>query len=164
MLTHQPIHSSPLAESSRSSPVTPVITAQRRRSGYKASFPSVGPSNGNGSDFFGMTDEPQKVFLRERFKARCFERAKKDRERARRRVSGSRSSDGSISGGSSDGDAEMDSDGEGEDEDTVMQDEVRFHSLYHCILNLCCLVSFSFTRSANLLFTNGTTTPLAALS
>jgi hypothetical protein len=73
----------------------------------------------------GTTEEPQKAFLRERFKARCFERAKKDRERARRRVHGSRSSDGSASGGSSDGDAEMDSEGEEEDEDSMMQDEVR---------------------------------------
>jgi len=60
--------------------------------------------------------------LRERFKARCFERAKKDREVARRRVSSSRSSDGSVSGGSSD--AEMEFEDEEEDEDTAMQDEL----------------------------------------
>jgi len=118
--TYQPIHSSPLAESPRSSP---VISAQRRRSSYKAPFAPISLLNAKSNDLAGTTEDPQKAFLRERFKARCFERARKDRERTRRRVSDSRSSDGSFSGGSSDGDAEMDSEGEEEDED-VMQDEL----------------------------------------
>jgi len=79
-------------------------------------------------------EEPQKAFLRERFKARCFERAKKDREIARRRVSSSRSSDGSVSGGSSD--AEMEFEDEEEDEDTAMQDEVRVSLLARRIQNI----------------------------
>jgi hypothetical protein len=90
----------------------------------------------NENGLVASTEEPQKAFLRERFKARCFERAKKDRERARRRVSGSRSSDGSISGGSSDGDAEMESEGEEDDEDTVMQDEVRVFVASLCFRSL----------------------------
>ena len=129
--TYQPINSSPLAESPRSSP---ALSAQRRRSGYKSSFPSTRPFNANGNDFFSTVEEPQKAFLRERFKARCFERAKKDREIARRRVSSSRSSDGSVSGGSSD--AEMEFEDEEEDEDTAMQDEVRVSLLARRIQNI----------------------------
>lgn len=121
------MNSSPLAESPRSSPVT---AAQRRRSGYKPNFPPLGGLNLNTGmgRVSSSAEEPQKAFLRERFRARCFERAMKDRDRARRR---SRSSYGSVSGGSSDGDedAEMDTDGEEdpeiEDENVTMQDEVR---------------------------------------
>jgi hypothetical protein len=123
--TYQPMHSSPLAESPKSSP---VISAQRRKSSYKTGLPLISPFNVKTGNSNGTTEEPQKAFLRERFRARCFERAKKDREKAMRRVNSSRSSDGSASGGSSDGDAEMDSEGEEVDEDTMMQDEVRVFS------------------------------------
>jgi len=116
------MRSSPLAESPKSSP---VISAQRRKSSYKIGFPLTSPFDIKAGSSSGTTEEPQKAFLRERFRARCFEQAKKDRERARRRVNSSRSSDGSASGGSSDGDAEMDSEEEEVDEDTMMQDEVR---------------------------------------
>jgi len=119
------MHSSPLAESPKSSP---VISAQRRKSSYKTGLPLISPFNVKTGNSTGTTEEPQKAFLRERFRARCFERAKKDREKAMRRVNSSRSSDGSASGGSSDGDAEMDSDEEEVDEDTMMQDEVRVFS------------------------------------
>ena len=141
--TYQPIHSSPLAESPRSSP---VISAQRRRSGYKTLIPPISLFNANANDLVGSTEEPQKAFLRERFKARCLERAKKDRERARRRVSGSRSSDGSISGGSSDGDAEMESEDEGEDEETMMEDEVRIFLLSFCAFEITFTVYNTFWR------------------
>src|ERR1700691_4472267 len=156
--TYQPIHSSPLAESPRSSP---VISAQRRRSSYKAPFAPISLLNAKSNDLAGTTEDPQKAFLRERFKARCFERARKDRERTRRRVSGSRSSDGSFSGGSSDGDAEMDSEGEKEDED-VMQDEVRVF-----LLSSICVVEthmFSFPVNAFLRgsFCSGDTMALLA--
>lgn len=120
--TYQPIHSSPLAESPKSSP---VISAQRRKSSYKTGLPLTSPFSIKTGSSAGTNEEPQKAFLRERLRARCIERAKKDREKARGRVTSSRSSDGSASGGSSDGDAEMDSEEEEVDEDTMMQDEVR---------------------------------------
>jgi hypothetical protein len=98
---------------------------QRRKSGYKAAFPLLFNPSADGA----TAEEPQKAFLRERFKARCFARAKKDREKARRRTR--RASVGSISGGSSDGDGDFemededeDAEKEEEDEDAAMQDEL----------------------------------------
>lgn len=120
--THQPLQSSPLA--SPSSKSSPISTVQRRKSGYKAAFPLLFSNSADSRP----AEEPQKAFLRERFKARCFARAKKDREKAWSRAN--RNSTGSVSGGSSDGDGdfEMDDD-DGEDvegEDATMQEEVRF--------------------------------------
>lgn len=62
-------------------------------------------------------EPPRKAFLRERFKARCFERAQKDRER---KLSGKRMMSQDLS---SDGlDALMDCEDE-EDDDTILNDE-----------------------------------------
>ncbi|KZP03552.1 hypothetical protein FIBSPDRAFT_807695 [Athelia psychrophila] len=112
--THQPVHSSPLAESPCSSP---VLSSQRRRSSYKATFAPISAFKYAPGKAHTIPEDPQKAFLRERFKTRCIERARQDREKALRRVSRRRSVDGSISGGSSDGDADADMDSEGEDED-----------------------------------------------
>ncbi|KAG6815116.1 hypothetical protein H0H93_010898, partial [Arthromyces matolae] len=61
--------------------------------------------------------DPQKAFLRDRFKARCFERAVKARNKA---VKGRRY----VSEPSSDGfDEVMEDDDDEEDDDTVMADE-----------------------------------------
>jgi hypothetical protein len=62
-------------------------------------------------------EDPQKSFLREKFKARCFERALRAREKAIRgkRYASEISSDGF--------DETMDDDEE--DDDAIMQDEVR---------------------------------------
>ena len=62
--------------------------------------------------------DPQKAFLRSRFKARCLERAVKARERA---VSAKRKP--ALSEPSSD-DYQMDDDEE--DDEYIMQDEVRY--------------------------------------
>jgi len=67
-------------------------------------------------------EEPQKAFLRERFKARCFERAARARAKA---IRGKRYAGGSEA--SSDGyDEVMDYENEQESGDDVMEDEVRF--------------------------------------
>lgn len=128
--THQPINSSPLAESPRSSP---IVLAQRRRSSYKTPFaPLINASTS------GSSEDPQKAFLRERFKAKCIERAKRDRDRALRR----RDSRGSLSGGSSDVDdgadvepKDVDMDDDADDEESFLQDEVR-NSLELCKLTI----------------------------
>ena len=124
--THQPAHSSPLAESPRTSP---VVSAQRRRSSHKATFPALTAFKLAPGNPPKTPEDPQKAFLRERFRTRCIERARQDREKALRRVSRHRSVDGSSSGASSDGDADadMDSDGdvdEDEDEEHLMSGEV----------------------------------------
>ena len=67
-------------------------------------------------------EDPQKAFLREKFKARCFERAVKAREKA---IRGKRYAGGS----SSDGFDDIMDDGEEEDDDDIMQDEVPFSFL-----------------------------------
>lgn len=149
--SHQPLRSSPLASASasssspRSSPSSPAWLTQRRRSNYKTAFPLLlrTPS----AD--AQVEEPQKAFLRERFKARCFERVKKDRERARRRVSGRCAAGRRGSCGSSDvdGDFDMDNDeddgDEMEDENTAMEDEVRE------LPSSFCFFLFSGRRSNN---------------
>ena len=134
---YRPINSSPLA-----SPSTPEssLVAARRRTQYKHRTPSTPVSssshtfinaraiNSSGGSVFasgGSRDpsctsalDPQKAFLREKFKMRCFERAAKARERAIRckRYQSEASSDGY--------DEAMDEDDE-EDEDDIMHDEVR---------------------------------------
>ncbi|TCD68753.1 hypothetical protein EIP91_009899 [Steccherinum ochraceum] len=112
--SHFPSHSSPLAASS--SPVSqkssPTFAAHaRRREQYKqvASSPT---SDGSAQE------APRKAILRERFKAKCLERAQKDRAR---RVSSKR---GLSSDASSDEvDADMD-DGEEENDDEYLNDEL----------------------------------------
>ena len=130
---YRPMNSSPLA-----SPSTPEssLVAARRRTQYKHRTPSTPiPSsshtlinaraiNSSGGSVFasgGTRDldlDPQKSFLREKFKARCFERAAKARERAIKckRYQSEASSDGY--------DEAMDEDDEEDDED-IMHDEVR---------------------------------------
>ena len=149
-LTYKPLNSSPLAHSPEWSKSSPVIAAQaRRRSQYKALTPNTPNtptrtfSNSRGSSGRLFTDEgniassagldPQKVFLRDRFKARCFERAAKARARA---IKGKR-----YANQFSSDDSSMDYDEEEDDED-IMQDEVcLFFSITFLQLNL---FSFSF--------------------
>ncbi|TFK41785.1 hypothetical protein BDQ12DRAFT_720597 [Crucibulum laeve] len=125
---------------------SPLVSVQaRRRSQYKSRTPSTplppltsssrshAPSraiSGSGSSVFsggsaGLAfgcasgEDSQKIFLREKFKARCFERAAKARAKAvrGRRYMG-------TSEASSDGfDDAMDEDDE-EDDDDIMQDEL----------------------------------------
>lgn len=117
-VTHQPLNSSPLA--------SPVALAQnRRRLSYKSCIPSsptpsrVFTSRSVSSGSTNAVDDPQKTFLRERFKARCFERAVKAREAAVRKRRWSESE------ASSDGfDIDCQDDDMEDDDDTVMQDEV----------------------------------------
>jgi hypothetical protein len=117
-----------------------VAAAQaRRRSQYKSRTPSTpvtsssntftnarAISSSGGSVFFsggfasGSTpvQDPQKSFLREKFKAKCFARAAREREKA---IRGRRYN---LSDASSDGfDEAMDDDDE-EDDNTIMDDEV----------------------------------------
>ncbi|OAX39943.1 hypothetical protein K503DRAFT_738519 [Rhizopogon vinicolor AM-OR11-026] len=117
--SHQPLTSSPLASPKSS----PVIAAQaRRQAQYKTretsssrtpftlSQPLFAQSSGK------TPEDAQKSLLRERFRARCLERAQKERQE---KVKGRRTAS------SSDVffDSEMDCD-EDEDEDSVMQDEL----------------------------------------
>lgn len=118
-LQHRPLNSSPLA-----APSLKMSSSQRRRSQYKAQIPSTPSSAGKflstrlSSAGNTPDDDPQKAFLRGRFKARCLERAVKARENA---IRGRRA--GTLSEPSSD-DYPMDDDDE-EDDDDIMQDEVR---------------------------------------
>lgn len=140
---YQPLNSSPLAPPSppKSSPI--VAAQARRRLQFKARTPSTPvasssrtfPSTGSvtpttrRSLFTGSVSasvqDSQKEFLREKFKARCFQRAVRAREKAIRgkRYASEASSDGF--------DDSMDYDEE-EDDDAIMQDEV-------CLM---CLVSY----------------------
>lgn len=120
--SHQPINSSPLASPSFSSPTHQV--QERRRAQYKpmisTSYRSpVAPASAQPLFRAGSQtlEDPQKVFLRERFQARCRQHAQKLRERA---VSSRRSSDKCF-------DVFMDCDDEEESDDVIMQDEVRCH-------------------------------------
>ncbi|KAF8799556.1 hypothetical protein BYT27DRAFT_7236304 [Phlegmacium glaucopus] len=130
-LTYKPLNPSPLARSPDRSKSSPVVAAQaRRRSQYKALAPNTpaptrifsNPRRSSGRLFSDGNNlaspagpDPQKVFLRDRFKARCFERAAKARAKAfkERRYSNQSSSD----------DCYMDYDEEEDDED-IMQDEL----------------------------------------
>lgn len=120
--------------------------AARRRSQFKSRTPSTPAASSSrmaltsrtvsssGGSVFGSgggggvlvtptAQDPQKTFLREKFKARCFERAAKAREKA---IRGKRY----LSEASSDGfDEAMDEDDE-EDDDAIMHDEVYSCSCY----------------------------------
>ncbi|KAG5729888.1 hypothetical protein E4T56_gene1976, partial [Termitomyces sp. T112] len=132
--SYQPLNSSPLAFKSEtpSSPDDSPVVA-RRCLQFKSRTPStplpsssskihvraIGSSGGSVFDG-GETQpplDPQKVFLREKFKARCFERAAKARARA---VKGKRY----LSEPSSDGFDEVMDDDEEEDDDAIMADEL----------------------------------------
>ncbi|KAL1674471.1 hypothetical protein EV122DRAFT_282047 [Schizophyllum commune] len=136
---YQPLNSSPLANSAE----LPSFghCSERRRSQYKATGPTT-PSNsrtplppsasGGGSVFLSggsgsrklfvnssPSEDPQKAFLRDRFKAKCLERAAQARRRSinkRRYASSEPSSDGF------DLDMDMDDDEDEEDEE-IMNDE-----------------------------------------
>jgi len=141
--THVPSNSSPLASSPAASP-TPAIQ-ERRRGQYKtlthvqssptadrtrfssrkhasASAPRPVSSRPELSLSATSTEEaPGKKFLRERFKARCLERALKDRER---KIAGKRRGDG-WSSDPPDEDM-MDEGEEDEDEDEAMLNDAFF--------------------------------------
>jgi hypothetical protein len=123
-----PLSSSPLAPTKSSSPF--ARNQARRRSQYQsrvANTPKIGrpafspytASSGSVIHGFSFAEDPQKAFLRERFKAQCFQRAVDARERVvrgRRWKKGEPSSDG----------LEMECEGMDEEGDEdVMQDEVR---------------------------------------
>jgi hypothetical protein len=129
-LTYKPLNSSPLTCSSKSSPVA-VAQAHRRRSQYKTLTPTRKLSNSRKFSGRLFTDggittparpDSQNLSLRNRFKARCFERAAKAREKAikGKRYANDRSSDDFFMGYDDEDDVDVDDD---EDED-IMQDEV----------------------------------------
>ncbi|KAG1726399.1 hypothetical protein EDB19DRAFT_1752569 [Suillus lakei] len=115
--SHQPLASSPLASPKSS----PVLAAQaRRQAQYKARVTSSSRSASTqlpcaqaGSK---TPENPQKTFLRDRFKARCLERAQKQRHDKVQKQRTHSSSDVFF-------DSEMDCD-EDEDDEFVMQDEL----------------------------------------
>ncbi|KAF9220806.1 hypothetical protein BS17DRAFT_786605 [Gyrodon lividus] len=119
--SHQPMNSSPLASSPTMSSPTSAAQA-RRRSQYKSTAPRAHPSSRTPDAAAKLlfrtssqtSEDPQKAFLRERFQARCRERAQKLREKA---VRSRRSSDNFS-------DEFMDCDEEEESEEAVMQDEL----------------------------------------
>ncbi|KAG2068533.1 hypothetical protein BDR04DRAFT_1232758 [Suillus decipiens] len=115
--SHQPLNSSPLV-SPKSSPV--AAAQARRQAQYKArvtsssrSAPSQLPCTQAG---IKTPENPQKTFLRDRFKARCLERAQKQRHDKVQKRRTCSSSDVFF-------DSEMDCD-EDEDDELVMQDEL----------------------------------------
>ena len=146
-LTYKPLNSSPLASSPDWSKLSsPVAAIQaHRRSQYKSLTPNtpirsfsnarrssgrlftVGSGGGGGGGDTTTTSarpDSQKLTMRERFKARCFERAAKARERAikGRRYASQRSSD--------DFSMDYDDDDDGDDdEEDIMQDEVCMFSV-----------------------------------
>jgi hypothetical protein len=127
-LLYIPQFSSPLADTQ----------ARRRSQYYKSRNTTLSPRRSCSSNPHNATvtpgvgyrltrrslsaETPQKTFLRERFQARCLERAQKKKERETLRrgwsVSGSEGSSEGI-------DEAMDCEDDGEDDETVMQDEVR---------------------------------------
>jgi hypothetical protein len=122
-LTHQPLNSSPLASPELSSPV--ALAQSRRRLSYKSRVPStptpsrIFTNHSSSGVSVKASEDPQKEFLRERFKARCLERAVKAREAAVRKRRWSESE------ASSDGfDINCEDDDMEDDDETVMQDEV----------------------------------------
>jgi len=117
--SHQPLNSSPLA-SPKSSPV--VAAQARRKAQYKSRETSLlkTPTTLR-QPLFTQTssktpEDSEKSLLRERFRARCLERAQKERQEKVKKHRTASSSDVFF-------DAEMDCD-EDEDEESVMQDEV----------------------------------------
>ena len=144
-LAYKPLNSSPLTCSPEWSYSSPVAAAQaHRRSQYKSLTPNTPTrifSNSRRSSGRLFTDggyvatpprpDSQKLSLRNRFKARCFERAAKARERA---IKGKRYAQHS----SDDFTMDYDDEDEGDDED-IMQDEVRVFSVLfggYCLLKL----------------------------
>ncbi|KAG1867193.1 hypothetical protein DFJ58DRAFT_679188 [Suillus subalutaceus] len=114
--SHQPLASSPLA-SPKSSPV--AAAQARRQAQYKARVTSSSRSAAQlPCTFAGSNtpENPQKTFLRDRFKARCLERAQKQRHDKVQKQRTHSSSDVFF-------DSEMDCD-EDEDDELVMQDEL----------------------------------------
>ncbi|TDL24514.1 hypothetical protein BD410DRAFT_786025 [Rickenella mellea] len=131
-----PLKSSPLAGNASSSPLTPSPIAEiqaRRRSQYKAQSsssnhrPKPNSSGERPRPIAGLfaqrdiniADSMQKDFLRERFKTRCVERARKAREktvREKRRWDSDGSSDGF--------DIDMDLECEPDDDADDMDDEL----------------------------------------
>ncbi|KAG2140695.1 hypothetical protein DEU56DRAFT_798284 [Suillus clintonianus] len=115
--SHQPLASSPLASPKSS----PVVAAQARRqaqyktraTGSSRSATNQLPCTQSGSQ---TPENPQKSFLRDRFKARCLERAQKQRHDKVQKQRTASGSDVFF-------DSEMDCD-EDEDEEFVMQDEL----------------------------------------
>ena len=144
VFSHHPVNSSPLASSPFSPKSSPISAAQaRRRDQYKqvGSSPSLSrrrPLQGRNGESSSkqsqpasdgcMLEAPRKAILRERFKAKCLERAHHDRAR---RASGRR---GLSSDASSDGfDADMDDADEDEDME-FLNDEVCFTCHCHDVL------------------------------
>ncbi|KAL4259621.1 hypothetical protein AB1N83_008218 [Pleurotus pulmonarius] len=143
--THRPIRPSPLA--SPSSPTSsPVSAAQsRRRSQYKAKSPAtplasssrhhgvVRSASLSGGSVFGsggsgggstspLVEDAHRDLIRERFKARCLQRAKEARNRA---IKQKRYDYNSSDGMAGSDDTVMDEDeGEGEDDEDILQDEL----------------------------------------
>jgi len=132
-LQFKPLTSSPLAEILSS----PVVAAQaRRKSQYKSHSPAtpigtrrvsgIHSDGGKASKFvpnilthpLGTPDNPPKLSMREKFRARCIERAVKERKRA---IAGKRYVDTEPSSD----DYQMNDD-ESEDEEDIMKDEVDF--------------------------------------
>ena len=126
-LQFRPSNSSPLAESS------PVIAAQaRRRSQYKPRSPQTPtvpsrrasgnysgdarPRRDTSAYAVGVPENPPKLSIRDKFRARCLERAVKAREKA---IKGKRYHGFHLSSD----DQPMDDD-ESEDEEDIMKDEV----------------------------------------
>ena len=130
-LTYKPLNSSPLASSPEWSRSSPVAAAQaHRRSQYKTLTPNtptrkISNSRRSSGRLFNVggdiatpaRPDSQKLSQRDRFKARCFERAAKARERA---IKGKR-----YANQPSSDDFSMDYDDEDDDDDEdIMQDEV----------------------------------------
>lgn len=137
---HTPSRSSPLTVPADSSPVlSPTPKAHGgRRSQYKSTF-QTSPTNDRKRsstrrvtsnpapipDLFGNTEETTgKKLLRDRFRARCLERALKERER---KIAGKRR----LSDWSSDGpDEMMDFDDDEDEDESMLNDPVRI-TIYH---------------------------------
>ncbi|KAG6856927.1 hypothetical protein H0H87_012178 [Tephrocybe sp. NHM501043] len=129
--SNRPLNSSPLAAHSDQADSSPVVLA-RRRLQFKARSPSTPVASSSrtqarvisssGGSVFASREtqaplDPQKTFLREKFKARCFERAAKARDKV---IKGKRY----LSEPSSDGfDENMEGEDE-EDDNDIMQDEL----------------------------------------
>ncbi|EED84869.1 predicted protein [Postia placenta Mad-698-R] len=135
---HQPQNSSPLASSIPSSPTSSpgAEASARRRSQYKShalssptatrtrrrvtlgdlSAPRFGPDDTPAK----AEEAPRKTVLRERLRARCLERALRDRER---KIAGRRHARSEASSDGDDDIMEDDDDDEEEDDEAVINDE-----------------------------------------
>lgn len=88
------------------------------------------PAESSASAAAPTEEPPRKAFLRERFRARCLERAQRDRER---KIRGRR---GAMSEASSEPDEEMADDEEGDEE--MINDEVSEQTRYDVRHELTC--------------------------